>query len=93
MYVLCRVRCAGAMNTAAGTCGNVFTVSADRTAGLMNFDRGMAHSNRETMKGNEKMSNDKEKVFAVGFKGFNPDMKCLDKQYVENQSKKTFFTR
>ena len=28
---------------------------------------------------------DKEKVYAVGFKGFDPDMKCRDKQYVENE--------
>ena len=25
-----------------------------------------------------------EKVYAVGFKGFDPDMKCRDKQYAEN---------
>ena len=26
----------------------------------------------------------KEKVYAVGFKGFDPEMKCRDKQYAEN---------
>ena len=25
-----------------------------------------------------------EKVFATGFKGFDPEMKCRDKQYAEN---------
>ena len=25
-----------------------------------------------------------EKIYAVGFKGFDPDMKCRDKQYAEN---------
>lgn len=25
-----------------------------------------------------------EKVYAVGFKGFDPEMKCRDKQYAEN---------
>ena len=30
------------------------------------------------------MSNADEKVYAKGFKGFDPDMKCRDKQYAEN---------
>ena len=32
----------------------------------------------------EKLNNE-EKVYAVGFKGFDPEMKCRDKQYAENE--------
>ena len=37
------------------------------------------------LKMEEKLNNkETEKVFATGFKGFDPDMKCRDKQYAEN---------